>query len=200
MSTRFSLPIRALVAATAVAASLLAPATAHAGSLTIGDGTGDSWQEEITNGKVTGFVPAGSAVNADIVAVKVKHAHRRVVVKTTFLDLSSKAEGVVTQTKIKTNEGKHYRLVLAKDGDRRGSTGYLAGRRCGGIHEKVSFAKNIVKISVPRRCLSAPRWIKVVSGGGNHWERGDGGRASYRDIAGSTGPSLSGKSGKIRRG
>ena len=200
MSKPFSMPARALVAATTVAVALLAPATAHAGSLTIGDGTGDSWQEEITNGKVTGFSPAGSAVNADIVAVKVKHSARRVVVKTSFLDLSSKAEGVVTQTKVKTNEGRHYRIVFAKDGDSRGSTGYLAGRRCGGIHEKVSFSKNVVKVSVPRRCLSAPRWIKVVSGGGNYWEKGDGNRASYRDIAGSTGPSLSGKSGKIRRG
>lgn len=195
-----SLRTRALVAATTVAATLLAPVAAQAASLTIGDGTGDSWREEITDGKVTGFSPAGSAVNADVVAVKVKHGGRRVVVKTTFLDLSSKAEGVVTQTKVKTNEGKHFRLVLAKDGDRRGTKGYVSGRRCGGVHEKVSFTKNIAKISVPRRCLSNPRWIKVVSGGGNYWEPGDGSRASYRDVAGSAGASLSGKSGKIRRG
>lgn len=200
MSKPCSLPTRALVAATTLAAALLAPAAAHAGSLTISDGTGDSWQEEISDGEVTGFSPAGSAVNADVVAVKVKHSQRRVVVRTTFLDLSSKAEGVVTQTKVKTDEGKRYRIVFVKDGDRRGSTGYLAGRRCAGIHEKVSFSRNVVKISVPRRCLSAPRWIKVVSGGGNHWEQGDGSRASYRDIAGSAGPSLTGKSGKIRRG
>ena len=195
-----SLRTRALVATTFVTATLLTPVAAQAGSLTIGDGTGDSWREEITSGKVTGFSPAGSAVNADITAVKVKHSKSRVVVKTTVLDLSSKAEGVVTQTKVKTNEGKHYKIVFAKDGDERGNDGYLQGRRCRGIHQKVSFTKNVVKVSVPRRCLSAPRWIKVVSGGGNYWERGDGDRASYRDVAGSTGPSLSGKSGKIKRG
>jgi len=192
--------MRAVLVSAALAATLLTPLTAHAASLSIGDGTGDTWREVIAQGKVTGFEPAGSAPNSDIVAVKVKHTARRVKIRTTFVDIANNAEGVVTQTRIKTNEGRRFRVFVAKDGDDSGAESYLYKRRCGGVHNKISWSRNTVKVSIPRSCLSSPKWIKVASGGGNYWERGDASRASYRDQVGTTGATSPGMSGKIRRG
>ena len=73
-------------------------------------------------------------------------------------------------------------------------SGYVATteiRDCSGF--------DVAVVSVPRRCLSDPRWVKVVAGAGNYVASAPD-PSSYRDIAGSTGPSFTGLSGKIRRG
>jgi hypothetical protein len=195
--------LRAAMLTSALAAALLAPTGASAQSLRIDDPTGDSWHELYAGGasRPTGYEPAGSAPNSDIVKVKVSHSARRVKVRTTYVDLVDNAEGVIAVTRIRTSEGLERRAWVAKESAGKPTRGFLTGggrTTCRGIREKVSFGRNVATVSVPRRCLSDPRWVKVVAGGGNYAEAPD--PASYRDIVGTTGPRFTGLSGKIRRG
>lgn len=195
--------LRAAAVVLTLAAALLVPTGAAAQSVRIDDATGDSWHELYADGgtRPTGFEPAGSAPNSDIVEVKVSHTATRVKVRTTFVDLVNDAEGVIAVTKIRTSEGVNRRAWAVKEAAGRPTRGYLTGgglTTCRGLRQEVSFSQDFAQVSVPRRCLSNPRWIKVVAGGGNYAEAPD--PASYRDIAGTTGPRFAGLSEKIRRG
>lgn len=195
--------VRAVIVTAALATALLAPAGASAQSLRIDDPTGDSWHELYAGGasRPTGYEPAGSAPNSDIVSAKVSHTAGRVKIRVTYVDLANNSEGVISITKISTDEGVKRRAWAVKEAAGKPTRSYLTGggrTTCAGMREEISFSRNVVRLSLPRRCLSNPRWVKVVVGGGNYAEAPD--PASYRDIAGSTGPSFSGLSGKIRRG
>ena len=195
--------LRAALLAAALATALLAPTGASAQSLRIDDPTGDSWHELYAGGapRPTGYEPAGSAPNSDIVRVKVSHTARRVKVRTTYVDLVNNAEGVIAVTKIRTDEGLRRRAWAVKEAAGEPTRGYLTGggrTTCRGIREKIDFGTDVATVTVPRRCLSDPRWVKVVAAGGNYAEAPD--PASYRDIVGTTGPRFAGLSGKIRRG
>ena len=187
----------------ALTGTLLAPTAATARTLRIDDPTGDSWHELYDDGapRPTGYEPAGSAPNSDIVTVTVSHNRNRVKIRTTFVDLVLDTQGVIAVTKIRTSDGLRRRAWVVKEEAGKPTHGFLTGRdriACRGIREEIDFARNVATVSVPRHCLSAPRWVKVVAGGGNYAEAPD--PASYRDIAGSTGPSFTGLSAKIRRG
>jgi hypothetical protein len=182
---------------------VLAPVPAFAQRLVIGDGPGDSWEEhhDPSTGDVT-YTQAGSPVNADVLRTVVRHRAHSVLVRTAFADLRNNAQGVVSGIKIRTNEGLHRQVWVMKDGSASGSQVALVtprGRqvRCHGLSKSIDWAGDSISVTVPRSCLSAPRWVQVVNAAGN-FATGD--MPSYVDVAGKTGYRFSGWSAKIRRG
>ena len=198
---KMSLPRAALAAA--VLGVVLAPAPAFAQKLAIADGQNDAWEE--IRDPATGdfsYVEAGSPVNSDVLRTVVRHKARVVTIRTSFVDLRNNAEGVVVGTKIRTNEGLRRDVWVMKDGGTSGNQVLLLtprGKqvRCAGLARSVEWAADQVTVTVPRSCLSAPRWVQVVTAAGNYATEG---RRSYVDVAGKAGYRFSGWSDKVRRG
>ncbi|QNN52455.1 hypothetical protein [Nocardioides mesophilus] len=195
-----NLPVRAALVAVA-AGSVLAPVSATAETLKIDDGTSDAW-EQVFASQTSGpsYVEAGSPVNADLTRTVVRHSARRVTVRSNFVKLTKNAEGVMMAAKIRTDEGLWRAALVFHDGSRKGA--FMLKKRgevsCTGLTKEVDFAHDAVQISVPRACLSAPRWVQVTVAGGNYGEGASG--HSYIDVAGIAGHRFSHWSARIHRG
>lgn len=182
---------------------VLAPTPAFAQKLAISDGQGDAWEETLdpATGSYT-YTPAGSPVNSDILRTVVRHRTHSVQVRTVFADLRNNDQGVIDGTKIRTNEGLHREVWLTKEGGTTGSQAALLtprGRKvsCPGLSKSIDWAGDTVTVTVPRSCLSAPRWVQVVNAAGNY---ATGDMHSYLDVAGKADYRFTGWSAKIHRG
>lgn len=156
-----------IAGALTLAAGLTAPA--HAARYAYDDATGDVSAETCTF-ELDGEEPAEEctegtdpqAANGDITRVVIRHAPRKVVIRTHYRELTR--AGSLWVGGIRTNEGVRREviwdgdsgrmLVFARDGRR---------VRCG-AERTVDAAAEVIEIRVPRSCLSRPRWVEVGVG------------------------------------
>ncbi|MGZ4493091.1 MAG: hypothetical protein ACXVWU_00190 [Nocardioides sp.] len=195
-------PLIRVALASVVAGVVLLPTAAFAQAVTVTDPKKDSWEQtqDPATGAIT-YTQAGSAPNSDITSVRVRHTTGRVIVRTNFVSLAQNGQGVVLEAAIRTDEGLRRNAWVVKDPAKAGyvvvlhkPTGAAVG--CSGLTGSIDWAGDAVVVSVPRSCLSAPRWVRVAVGAGNY---GDSTRRSYLDMAGTTGHSLT-FTGRIRKG
>ena len=158
--------IAATLAAITVLVPVATPWPASAARILTADSTGDVWSRS-ADGVLS---EAGSRISTDVVASAVRNTDRRVHASVRYDDLAATSDRVVTPVRIQASTGRTYLLrVTAGPGDRDG-TGRLVrytGRgaetvrvACEGLRHSVSYAEDLVAVSVPRRCLGKPTWVR----------------------------------------
>lgn len=104
----------------------------------------------------------------DVLRVVGTHAPRKVKVFATYADLTA-ANGRLHILRVVTNEGVRRRVELGTEDGRVVTKGLYADRTgrkvaCAGLGHKVDYAANTVSLSIPRGCLSKPRWVRIGFG------------------------------------
>ena len=152
------------VIAAATGLVLLVPTQAQAGSYARPDAAND-----VSSSTGDGpFVRTPSRIEGDIRSSAVAHAPRRVLVAIGFGQLTQTTELTGHIFRLRTNRGKvRWVTVVAGPGHWAGRTVMQkpSGRRvkCR-LGTSIDYAADRVRVSIPRRCLGGPRWVKVGIG------------------------------------
>lgn len=177
--------VRAALLAAALTATLL-PGAASAATLATPDAVGDVWRStyDQDTGEET-VEPAGTQLNVDLERTVLRHTATRLVLVGSYAQLERSTNRFFLFSEVRTNEG--IRRDLGVDTTMRwGGTAFLMGPRgevrCPGLRHDIDYAADTVTVSVPRGCLSDPRWVQGRIGGFAFPEKGDGSEA-YLDSA-----------------
>jgi hypothetical protein len=140
----------------------LAPTAAHADKLVMTDASQD----------VVKYAPTGQTIQptraeGDIVRSVVQHKAKRVVMTLSFNELTPAGIGAFNVFTIKTRTMTRTVALQTIPGYWDGRTFFykgVAGRaaNCLGIHHQIDYTANTATVSVPRRCLHDPTWVKVA--------------------------------------
>lgn len=194
MTTRSVTALAAILLTTLVAGPNAA-ADAPPTGLLLRDGTGDVWATPV-GGDAT--KPAGARRAGDIARARLTHGEHALVVRLRFVDLSAPGRqrhelflrtpagrwsaNVVASRR--APEGRH--RLWRSSGDR---------VRCPGMTHDVDLGDALVQVRIPRACLGAPHWVRVVAT--TFWE----GRSTlYRDHPHGPGPTPAGPTRRLYRG
>lgn len=109
-----------------------------------------------------------TTAEGDVRRTAIRHTRDKVVVRTTFRKLSRTSDERLFVGRIVTNEGlKRDAVMYFEPGAGRGTAMLLrpngALARCT-VSGRVDYGNDVLVLSVPRRCLSAPRWVRVGVG------------------------------------
>lgn len=153
---------RCVSAAVAVIVTLTFTAPAFAADVTVSDGRGDMWV--IQEGATTADRAPRESVG-DFVRTTFKHTTSRVVVRSKFVDLAREGRLFRMWVDLRDQTGRKFlALVETTPRDRNGHTRLMPGN--GGrdivcnISHRVDYARNTVRVSFPRSCLSNPRTLQ----------------------------------------
>jgi hypothetical protein len=144
--------------------AVLVPTPAHAGSYVLPDATGD-----VGSSKDDGpYVRTPSRAEGDVRSSAVSHARRRVVVTVAYRQLSQTTQITGQIARLRTNRGRVRDVVVyAQPGNWGGRTSMEkpSGRRvkCR-VGMSIDYAADRITVSVPRKCLGRPRWVRVGIG------------------------------------
>jgi hypothetical protein len=170
---------RALIATMLTGLAMAPAAAAEARSITNIDQRGDVFSFDESENPT----PEPGIVNGDILKTRLSHGINRVRVKVRFADLKRKGAFRGEYVRIRTNAGVRGSVSLyAGPGDWQG---FAQLNRNDGTHfgcsigHSISYADNIVRLSVPRSCLDNPRWVRL--GVGSFWYSADGSRVFADD-------------------
>ena len=116
----------------------------------------DSWSEH------------GPRDNVDLKASRVRHAPRKVVTTAWFTDLVRTTDKTVSVFWLRTSAGRTFRVQQATGpGIRAGQVvfleyvdGRIVDRTCQGMTREVSYADNLMRVTLPRPCLGRPAWVR----------------------------------------
>lgn len=161
----------ALVAATAAALTVVPVTAATAQTYRHTDTTQDLQSVDLSSSSDFTFAPAPDATEPDVKSIQITHGARRVNVAMRFVDLTKAATAAVYEAEVRTNE-RLLRVVDVEAGPgewrgRQSFSGPLATPRCKGLSHSIDYDKNVVAFSIPRSCLSKPRWVKVAAMAGD---------------------------------
>lgn len=160
--------VRAALLAVTITATLLPAPAASAATLAAPDAAGDVWKSTFDPQTAEETVePAGSQVNVDLVRTVVKHTDTRLVVVARYADLAKSTNRFFVYSQLRTDEG--VKRDIGIDATMRWSgTAFLMGPRgevrCDGLRHSVDYAADVATVSVPRSCLSKPRWVQTRTG------------------------------------
>jgi hypothetical protein len=225
MTARFGIRLLAL----ALPVALLAPAAAHARSLTIGDSTGDAKAVNLA-GILLGIdttdtpplVDAPAESSVDVVQTTIDHAEKRLTLTVQFRDLVDTEEHSV-EFRIFTRKARYDLTAGMSDGRAvaqlspgRASTVVVDDggtisvgpdpKPCRTVRARYDLAADTLTASVPTACLGAPKWVQVAAGVSRFkvtpLDDGSVNLAGYIDDAFRGGVSFEslGRSPKVRRG
>jgi hypothetical protein len=159
---------------TAVAVVVALPVAASAASLTIDDATGDTYVTKYDESTDTAsYEPAGSQANVDLDRVRVKHTAAKVRATATYADLKRTSDtAIMYLLRLRTNEGlKRDLMVETFMSGKKGSVMFSKPNgneaKCPGLDHAIDYSADTITVTVPRRCLSAPRFVEAftVAGG-----------------------------------
>ena len=164
------MPLFRAALVTSAFAAVLLPVAASAASLTIDDATGDTYKARYDESTDTAtYEPAGSQVNVDLDRVRVKHTTRTVRATATYADLKRTSDNAIMYLlQVRTNEGLKRELMV--DTFMSGKNGSVTfGKpngdevRCRGLNHVIDYAADTITVTVPRRCLSMPRYVEAFT-------------------------------------
>lgn len=160
--------MRTSLLAMAAATTVLVPSAAHADSVTNSDPAGDVVSYDTSSGSDTPTKEPGQA-EGDIVNSGVVHGLRVVKMAMRYRELTASGAGENHFFRIGTNEHRIREVYIeAGPGHWQGRAHFSApsGRtvRCWAMRFRIDYTKNVVHLSVPRSCLSRPRWVHVGMG------------------------------------
>lgn len=129
------------------------------------DPTGDVWGY----GERGQWVPAGDVPAADVVRAVVRHGRYQVRMKMTFSDLRRDEPQQYGAYIVFSRLRFAAVYVNARPGRWQGRHLMIVGRilvdesrvKCRGLKHTIDYATDQVSISVPRRCIGRPDWVKV---------------------------------------
>lgn len=104
-----------------------------------------------------------TVLEGDVTRTAIRHTERKVIVRTSYRELTRGDDFNIHIGAIRTNEGlnRHLFLMFA-DGmtevDLIRPNGNPVACRLG---RTLDFTANVIEVRVPRSCLSSPRWVKV---------------------------------------
>jgi hypothetical protein len=165
---RTSVLIRPVLAATAAAAMVVVPVTAaQAQTWRHADATGDV--QSVGASSDANPTPAPDAVDPDVSKIRVTHGPRKVTMRVQFVDLAAgKQVSYMFMFQLRTDERLHRDVVLdAGPGMWRGQASFSSPHsdlRCKGLGHNIDYVQNVVTVTVPRSCLSRPRWVQAGAG------------------------------------
>lgn len=154
---------RARLAAVAVVLAMALPAApAAAEQRTVRDARHDMIRVE-EGGSNPQAVPG--ATIGDVVRTKFRHTDRRVIMRTKLAALERTGRRFTVWVDIQNGARRKWFLgVEATRRDRNGHTMFFTGRgidvRCAALRHRVNYADDVVRVSVPRRCLDTPRAVR----------------------------------------
>ena len=151
-----------------IALTLSGAGPASAATWVNDDNTADvesfSWNDETE--EEVGPTPAPESTDTDITRVSVKHQGRRVVLTTELVDITEQSG--VMQYEVRTGARNFY--IMQRLGTDRSFPGFMMMRgngnpvRCSGLSRGVDRTLETSMVSIPRRCLDRPRWVRVGAG------------------------------------
>jgi hypothetical protein len=155
------LPRLVRLAALLAPAALVLPAAAHAETVVTEDATGDAraW----TDYQEFQYVPAPDEASVDVIRTAAAFGERRLSVAVHFRDLEVRVRHE-TLVRVWTPRGAFD--VTAERRSARRTTVSLARQggdavRCRGLSAAYDGAADTVAMSVPARCIDAPRWVRL---------------------------------------
>jgi hypothetical protein len=163
--------LTSVLVAAAAALVVVQPATAHADSYVRHDALADV----VILNDDDSQTKDPTRADGDIVTSGVSHYGRRLGLSMSFSELGTQQEAAQYVWFLRTNEGKRRTLVIfAEPGQ--GWWGAIVSNRgmvkCRGLSTRVDYVAKRVQAVVPRRCLSAPRWVQVQPAVGTMNESG----------------------------
>ena len=115
---------------------------------------------------------APDRAEGDILSSGVVHGRRRVAMAMRFAQLIHSGHGATYTFLIGTKHMRRYLFLDTSPGHWRGlklfSNGGAHPEKCRGIGWSIDYRANLVRASVPRRCLRRPKWVHVGMGA-NSW-------------------------------
>lgn len=175
--------VRAALITAAVTAALLPPSAASAATFSNGDMVGDV--VETTYDPDTGeetVHPAGSETNVDLNRVVLRHTATRVVLIASYETLVRSTNRFFVFAEVRTHEGVRRDLGIDTSGRWAGTAFIMRSARdvrCPGLRHEIDYAADTAMVSVPRSCLSRPRWVQARVGAFGIPEGGDGNQMFY---------------------
>jgi hypothetical protein len=155
--------IATAAAATVIGLSTVAiAAPANAESRTLKDGKGDTWNVAAEEPKKVSGHP-----QADIRKVSIRHSSRKLAITVKVQNLKKTGEGIGTQVNIDTATDISYSAsVGGEPGAWRGRATFWAsdGTTCS-PQGSMDYGKDVMRLTVPTRCLANPEWVRLVVGG-----------------------------------
>ena len=159
MRSRFA---AALVVAT-LPLALVAAATAddRTTTVTVRDAVGDVWATPVGG---DAFEPAPNQRAGDVLAMRVTHRARTVVVRLRFAELASTGSASY-ELDLRLPDRRVSAQVATDRRSPMGRHALWAGSgeriRCSGMSHLVDEDRDVVVVRVPRTCLGAPAWVRV---------------------------------------
>ena len=152
----------ALTLATLVAGLVLLPSDAQADSYVSPDASGDVVQVNL-QAETSMQVP--DRTEGDITSSGVAHGKRRVAMATRHRELTRTGAGTVHLFRIGSRNRVHVVTLVARPGHWQGSASMKTGQgrsvSCRGLRWSIRYDDDLVRLSVPRRCLGRPSWVHV---------------------------------------
>jgi len=161
--------VRTLTLSLAASALVLVPLPAHAQSVTTHDAAHDVMSQGLYDDVAEN--PEPQRVEGDALAMRVKHGPHdvRVTLRSAKLTRTRKLDAVHVFT-FRTDEGRHaelsvYVTKMHWQGQQMWSVNDRT-RTCHGLRSHIDYGRATVRVVVPRRCLSNPRWVRAGGGSG----------------------------------
>jgi hypothetical protein len=119
----------------------------------------------------------GRKNTVDVIRTVAAHRPRVVTSMTRMVDLRRVGRRQGFETKIDTPSGLFIAVIQARKGDWAGQhflLGYNAPGtvRCPGLTHDLDYEANRVTLTVPRRCIGTPNWVRLSLQNGLDVERG----------------------------
>jgi hypothetical protein len=173
----------------------------------VGDQTSDVWEAQYdTATDTTAYVPVGSVNNVDVQSLRVRHLANRIVLKATYVNLNKKQIVLGATGSLRFNDGPEVGFFLDTYYKWSGETvlfktGSGDPISCSGFDHTIDYAADTVEVSIPRKCVGDPRWVRAayLATGNKEDDTADGGYRNYRDNALSTGHGYAGYSARVRK-
>lgn len=171
--------------AAAVSVLVLVPVAANAQVVTVTDAARDVVSGAPEDETYT--TPEPQRLEGDVLSQRVDHRARvvRVTLRHSQLTRAAKKDSIVHAVALRTNEGQRAEVFLLVQGKRyQGERMFTVNgkdRRCKGLSTRIDYARDTVQFTVPRRCLSNPRWVEV--GAGTAYSKEVEGGRTYADDA-----------------
>ncbi len=172
MSVRRTASIAATAAAAVTVSAAIGTGPAMAETRTTHDA-----RHDVVRLAADGPSTAGHVVHqrrsGDVISMRTTYGHARVRVTlryATLAPVTSKKRQVVHIVTLRTDTGHRSNVSLVVS--RNQSQGQRLFERddsisrCRGLHTRVDYHRDRVRFSIPRACLSNPRWVRVGGGGG----------------------------------
>ena len=149
-----------------LSAVVAAPATAA--QLRTNDAVGDVWRLVYDDNDVlTGYRPAGSVSNGDVVSTVARHTERRISFTTQYATLlrGPGKNGFISVHRMRFDNDVQAAVNMhATYGDWSGQSFLTNERtgnalRCAGVRHGIDYQADTVRVSLPRACVDQPRWL-----------------------------------------